>query len=69
MENQANLDRGIVEMFEVSGEEIRYGMVWQMPYMFQDDIMRVVDSTRAAWAGHTKVAAVMGQKQLQLNIE
>jgi hypothetical protein len=33
LENQANLDRGIVEMFEVIGEEIRYGRVSRVVFI------------------------------------
>ena len=65
--SQANLDRGMVEMFAGSEEEARYGGVRVIPIMFQDDIMRAADSVPAARAGNVKVAAVMKSKQLSLN--
>ena len=38
-----------------------------MPVMFQDDVMRVVDSIDAARAGNIKVASTMKSKQIKLN--
>ena len=65
--SQANLDRGMVDMFMGSEEEIKFGSVRILPVMFQDDIMRAVDSVASAKAGNVKVAAVMRGKQLRLN--
>ena len=41
--SQANLDKGIVDMFYGSQEEIGYGRVRMHPLMFHDDIMRLVE--------------------------
>ena len=65
--SQANLDRGITEMFASSGDEVGYGAVKIQPLMFQDDIMRAVGSVEAARAGCIKVNSVMNSKQLELN--
>ena len=65
--SQANLDRGMVDMFQGSEDEVRYGGVRMLPLMFQDDIMRAVDSISAARAGNVKVDSVMKSKQLCLN--
>ena len=65
--SQANLDKGIVDMFAGSEEEVGYGGVRVLPLMFQDDIMRVAGSVLSARAGNVKVAAVMRSKQLRLN--
>jgi hypothetical protein len=65
--SQANLDKGIMDMFSGSVDEIGYGSVRVLPLMFQDDIMRVAGSVFSARAGNVKVAAVMRSKQLCLN--
>ena len=65
--SQANLDKGIMDIFAGSEEEVRYGGVRILPLMFQDDIMRVADGVSAARAGNVKVAFTMNSKQLQLN--
>jgi hypothetical protein len=65
--SQANLDRGVVEVFKESEDEIAYGEVRMLPVMFQDDIMRGVDSVLAARAGNVKVDSVINSKQLKLN--
>jgi hypothetical protein len=67
--SQANLDRGMVEMFSGSEDEVSYGGVRVLPLMFQDDIMRATDSVASARAGNIKVAAVMRSKQLCLNVD
>ena len=65
--SQVNLDRGVVDMFMDSEEEVWYGGVRVLPTMFQDDIMRAADSIEAARAGNVKIADVMNSKQLTLN--
>ena len=65
--SQANLDKGIMDMFEGSEEELRYGGVRVLPLIFQDDILRGTGSVLSARAGNVKVAAVMRSKQLRLN--
>ena len=65
--SQANLDKGVVDMFRGSEEEVRYGGVRVLPVMFQDDIMRAAGSVEAARAGNIKMASVMDSKQLTLN--
>ena len=67
--SQANLDEGMVDMFNGSSDEVRYGGVRVLPVMFQDDIMRVVENVSAARAGNVKVDYVMKSKQLKLNPE
>ena len=62
--SQANLDKGMVDMFNGSSDEVRYGGVRVLPVMFQDDIMRVVENVSAARAGNVKVDYVMISKQL-----
>ena len=37
--SQANLDRGMVDIFNRSVHEVRYGGVRVLPVMFQDDII------------------------------
>ena len=56
-------------MFKGSKDEVRYGAVVMLPLMFQDDVMRPVDSVLAARAGNVKVNSVMNSKQLRLNPE
>ena len=65
--SQANLDMGVSVMFRGSEDEAKYGSVEIAPVMFQDDIMRAVDSVDAARAGNVKMDVVMSQKSLQLN--
>jgi hypothetical protein len=65
--SQANLDKGITDMFAGSEEELGYGGVRVLPLMFQDDILRATGSVLSARAGNVKVAAVMRSKQLRLN--
>ena len=65
--SQANLDKGITEIFLGSDDEIRYGSVRILPLMFQDDIMRVVNCVDSARAGNVMVSSTMKSKQLQLN--
>ena len=67
--SQANLDRGMVEMFAGSQEEVSYGGVRILPLMFQDDIMRAAGSVSSARVGNIKVNAVMRSKQLCLNVD
>ena len=67
--SQANLDRGMVEMFAGSQEEVSYGGVRILPLMFQDDIMRAAGSVTSARVGNIKVNAVMRSKQLCLNVD
>ena len=57
----------MIEMFRGSDDEVGYGGVRILPVMFQDDIMRAVDSVLAARAGNVKVNAVRNAKQLRLN--
>ena len=65
--SQANLDKGIIDMFAGSEDELCYGGVRVLPLMFQDDILRGTGSVLSARAGNIKVAAVMRSKQLRLN--
>ena len=65
--SQANLDKGMTEMFTGSEDEIGYGSVRMIPLMFQDDVMRVAEGVNAARAGNIKVASTMQSKQLRLN--
>ena len=67
--SQANLDRGMMDMFTSSEEEVSYGGVRILPLMFQDDIMRIADCVASARAGNIKVDSVMKGKQLCLNKE
>ena len=65
--SQLNLDRGVVDMFSGSEDEVRYGSVRVLPLMFQDDIMRVAASVEAGRAGSAKMSYIMNSKQLTLN--
>ena len=42
--SQVNLDKGMMEMFRGSDDEVSYGGVRILPVMFQDDVMRAVDN-------------------------
>ena len=65
--SQVNLDKGMMEMFRGSDDEVSYGGVRILSVMFQDNIMRAVDNVLVARAGNVKVYAVMNAKQLRLN--
>ena len=64
-----NLDKGMEEFFEGSGEEINYGEVRLQPLMFQDDVVRLTDSVHAARAGNTRIMNVVKLKQLEMHPE
>ena len=53
--SQANLDKGIMDMFAGSEEELGYGGVRVLPLMFQDDALRATGSVLSARAKNVNV--------------
>ena len=58
----ANLDNGVMKMFNDSCDEISYGSTKLKPLMFQDDIARIYAATNGAQVGNAKLSKMMKLK-------
>ena len=66
--SQAVLDDGVMENFTPGGDiQAKYGSVPMAPFMFQDDLINVVEGLPQARIANSKVDIVMKQRGLALN--
>ena len=63
--SQANLDKGLMEYFGDSQEEIQYGNIKLQPLAYQDDILKGSRSILDAQIGNIKLAAMLKDKGLE----
>ena len=63
----ANLDGGVSEYFNESGDEIYYGNIRLQCILFQDDIIRLSSSVSNAKAGNAKLQVMANSKCLEMH--
>ena len=63
--SQVNLDRGLMEYFGGSQDEISYGSVRLQPLAYQDDIMKGSKDVMGAQVGHIRLNAMLQDKGLE----
>ena len=62
-----NLDDGIATFFEDSPNELTYGKLASRPFLYLDDITKIVVSRDAAQIGLTKLINTTDLKLLYIN--
>ena len=62
--SQLNIDLGIKNYFQNSGDEASYGSVKVQPQTFQDDIQRVAKNLLAARIGNVKLERMLSERLL-----
>ena len=63
--SQANLDKGLMEQFKNSKEEMFYGKVRIQPLAFQDDVLKGSKDINAAQVGNIRLASMLEDKGLE----
>ena len=63
--SQANLDVGLMEYFQDSQDDIRYGSVKLQPLAYQDDILKGSKDVLSTQVGNVKLAAMFADKGLE----
>ena len=63
--SQANLDKGLMEQFKNSKEEMYYGKVRIQPLAFQDDVLKGSKDINAAQVGNIRLASMLEDKGLE----